>query len=192
MRKLILLTFMVIVVSMDVQAAEGYEDLPEIKELIRILNNNSNKCLTKRNLRFCKKGIKPKSKGTGWCYMYVKIGLLKSGMTSKYIGGGSAKNAGPYLEKEGFTNILTKGNYTPLNIPKGSVLVYSKTFSPHGHIEVKIGEGKYASDYIRSQTNGELTGIYIKKIKKKDVLTEIFLQIPKEEEDGLATSINGQ
>ena len=177
---------------MDAQAQEGYENLPEIKKLIKVLNQNSIKCLTQKNLKFCKEGKKPKGKGTGWCYMYVKIGLFKSGMTSQYIGGGSAKNAGPYLEKEGFVNILKTGNYTPVNIPKGSILVYSKTFSPHGHIEVKVDESKYASDYIRSQTKGILTGIYIKKIKKKkkSVLTEVFLRVPKEKEDELVTSPN--
>lgn len=182
MKKFILLVLLVILASMDVKAQEGYEDLPEIKKLIKVLNNNSNKCLTKRNLKFCKKGRKSKRKGTGWCYRYVKIGLLQSGMISRYLGGGSAKNAGPHLEKEGFTNILKTGMYTPVRIPKGSILVYSKTLSPHGHIEVKIDEDKYASDYIRSQTSSGITGIYLKfkpkQEKKDDLLMYINSSIP--------------
>lgn len=134
----------------------------EVQQMIEILKDNSRKCLLNRNKAFCKKGIKPRRKATGWCYRYVKIALFESGMTSKYIDGGSAIQAGKYLEEEGFINLLKTSKKKTPKAPIGSILVYKTKRNRHGHIEVKTNSNEFISDHVRNNTDGKLIGIYIK------------------------------
>ncbi|RPE75882.1 LysM peptidoglycan-binding domain-containing protein [Vulcaniibacterium tengchongense] len=87
----------------------------------------------------------------GRCYLYVKVALQASGMASRYLAGQAAKSAGPELKKEGFRNILEESNHgikSPYDAPVGSVIVYDVTDgSPWGHIEVRMSDGEFASDY---------------------------------------------
>lgn len=108
--------------------------------------------------------IKPNTSSLGRCYKYVKVALQASGMVSNYLAGEHAKDAGPELTREGFTNLLDRPDHGlegPLDAPVGAVIVYGTTDgSPHGHIEVRIvnaeGEQVVASDYVsdtpRTQT----------------------------------------
>lgn len=135
----------------------------KIQKLFDYLNQNASKCLTTRNQDRCDHGEKSKYQGTGWCYKYVKLALLKAGMVSKYLGGGSAIDAGPYLKKEGFVNIMKEG-IEPSDAPIGSILVFKVEANKHGHIEVKTDEDTYVSDYIRHKhpDSYELIGVYYK------------------------------
>ena len=174
------LIIMLITLLLVEPEASEYDKKPEVARMLRILQLNSYKCLTSRNKRYCRKGWKPKTRGTGWCYRYVKLGLVRSGLTSVYIGGGSAKNAGPHLKKEGFINILADRNSSPLKVPRGSIFVYRTLRNKHGHIEVKLDEDIYISDYVSEGTSGYLLGIYL----KEDLLNKNNEQPKKEETYG--------
>lgn len=95
-----------------------------------------------------------KSKSIGYCLKYVKRALVASHLFAKYPPCEHAKDFGPYLEKEGFVNLLvTKPNINLLNAPIGSVIIYrpveKQTYSGgviSGHIEIKHEDG-YVSDF---------------------------------------------
>jgi hypothetical protein len=72
------------------------------------------------------------------------------------------------LRKQGFRLLNTKN---PMNAPNGSVIVYSDQCvetHPAGHIEIKLGDREYVSDYIDDAPRSEKTdcrkvaAIYIK------------------------------
>jgi LysM repeat protein len=110
----------------------------------------------------------------GLCYRYVKQALQQSGAVNTYLPGGSAIQAGPHLERQGYTNILNRPGFnirSPYDAPPGAVLVYAG--GQHGHIELRTRNG-FASDYFspRARTGGagegldgrgrRLVGVYIK------------------------------
>jgi hypothetical protein len=133
-----------------------------INNMLTIAKENTTKCLSPNNKHYCREGIKLKTKGTRSCYRYVKIALLKAGLISKYLGGISAVNAGKYLEKEGFINLLKK-KPSPIIAPIGALMIYKTKSSKHGHIEIKSGLEEFVSDHIRQKVDGRLIGIYVKK-----------------------------
>lgn len=97
----------------------------------------------------------------GYCFRGVKTGLLEGGVTTGYMDGISAKNAGPSLLSNGFT----KTNITDARqAPPGSVIVYGG--GRHGHIEMRTSDGGYVSDfYSRNPPNPQnrpVLGIYTK------------------------------
>jgi hypothetical protein len=99
------------------------------------------------------KGRKPKNRFTKLCYRYVKAALLKSGLSSKYLGGSKAYQAKTHLEKQGFINILKDPSVkSKINsyrdFPTGTILVYSGGNA--GHIEVKTNTG-FVSDFINDK-----------------------------------------
>lgn len=99
------------------------------------------------------KGRKPKNRFTKLCYRYVKTALLKSHLSSKYLGGAKAYQAKTYLEQQGFVNILKDPNVkSKINsyrdFPTGTILVYSGGNA--GHIEVKTNTG-FVSDFINDK-----------------------------------------
>jgi LysM repeat protein len=97
----------------------------------------------------------------GLCYRYVKQALQQSGAVNTYLAGGSAIQAGPQLERQGYVNILNRPGFninSPYDAPKGAVLVYSG--GQHGHIEIRTDNG-FASDYAsrNARTGGPEAGL---------------------------------
>ena len=94
---------------------------------------------------------KPARKSVSLCYLYVKVALLASDMTGRYLPSQAAKNAGQDLKSEGFHNLLDNpahGIKSPYDAPVGSIIVYGVTDgSQWGHIEVRTAKGEFASDY---------------------------------------------
>ncbi len=107
------------------------------------------------------------SKSLGICYGYVKLGLSSSGFINDYLKHNNmvypwtsspyAKDAGVFLKKAGFINILKDKrfkNITPYNAPKGAVIVYGGSKRSSGHIEIvdidKNGNRKYYSDFVEN------------------------------------------
>ncbi|MCD7099406.1 LysM peptidoglycan-binding domain-containing protein [Stenotrophomonas sp. MMGLT7] len=94
---------------------------------------------------------KAENKSLGRCYLYVKVALQASGMTGRYLQGAPAKEAGAELEAEGFRNLLDMPDHeinSPYDAPVGSVIVYDVTDgSRWGHIEIRMDDGSFASDY---------------------------------------------
>jgi LysM repeat protein len=81
------------------------------------------------------------------CYRYVKQALQQSGAVNGYLAGGSAIQAGPQLQRQGYVNILNRPGFqirSAYDAPVGAVLVYSG--GQHGHIELRTNHG-FASDY---------------------------------------------
>jgi hypothetical protein len=117
------------------------------------------------SIRYCKRnngsrfacGTKPVTTSAGLCYKGVKHLLLECGSSSSYLSGGEAKHAGDPLMAQGFTKLETKD---PRQAPLGSVIVYDNACSAThtaGHIEVKISETKWVSDFITTQPASEKT-----------------------------------
>jgi hypothetical protein len=94
--------------------------------------------------------------------------LYYSGLTKDFVQIAKAKNVGPSLEKEGFTNIFNKdGPYpTPASAPPGAVLVFSAPGLEAGHVTFKTapcGQDGYKSDFIEQKpARMKLIGIYVK------------------------------
>lgn len=100
-------------------------------------------------------------KSLGWCYLYVKVALQASGMASRYLAGGHAKEAGTELRQEGFRNLLAENAShiaSPHDAPVGAIVVYDVTDgSASGHIEVRLPNG-FASDYFSPRCRVESHG----------------------------------
>ncbi len=113
------------------------------------------------------------------CYRGVKDALVSAGLVDRWWAEDAASDAHDKgtLEKKGFTNVMDDG-YTSENAPLGAVLVYAggkyrcrgnghrKTC---GHIEIKVNEHEYCSDYCKSIPVDEyiptrrLIGVYVKE-----------------------------
>lgn len=142
----------------------------KLKKLRKVMRRNATRCIgvkRKKNRVVCKtKNKKSRDKSVGYCYRYVKLGLLSAGYVSKYLRGVYARDAGKYLRQEGYTNRIKKYP-TPESAPLASVLVYSG--GPFGHIEIKLGDKEYGSDYIGDKPvydfhnlDRTLVGVYVK------------------------------
>jgi LysM repeat protein len=87
------------------------------------------------------------ARSQGLCYRYVKQALQASGAVNTYLAGGSAIQAGPQLQRQGYVNLLNRPGFnirSAYDAPVGAVLVYSG--GQHGHIEIRT-RGGFASDY---------------------------------------------
>jgi hypothetical protein len=121
----------------------------------------------------------------GKCYTFVKRALLATKISTHYLTGVAAQDAGPNLEALGYKNVLGVGKFkSPYDAPTGAIIVYKATKDAHlnpndhgwqyGHIEFRTEKG-FASDYFsqRARTgdasNGmtgkfrTVIGIYVKK-----------------------------
>lgn len=126
-------------------------------------------CTSGDRLRTGCGGSKSPTRSTGYCYRYVKLILQDCGAASGYLSGVYAKNAGPELLRAGFRKLNVS---SPRQAPPGAVLVYgnrcSSLANQAGHIEIKISESQYISDYVGSRPISESTtcrpflGAYIK------------------------------
>ncbi len=98
------------------------------------------------------------------CLQGVRMAIEKSlGIPNKLWPGKHgrswAKEAGPYLKKEGF-QLSANGQYTPRNAPVGSVLIYDVPGSPNqaGHIEIKGQDGYYSDFYEKRPISEAMPG----------------------------------
>ncbi len=117
---------------------------------------------------------KPSSKSIAFCAAYVKHALFpyngdkgrRFANFSEYPWGDDAVESAPWLEKQGFVNILdypSMSNITPENAPDGAIIVYEKTsgrknytvngkkHAGPGHIEIKASDKEYISDFINDE-----------------------------------------
>lgn len=74
-----------------------------------------------------------------YCYKYVKLYLLKHGLVSSYLPGGSAYMAAKILPKYGFYQV----DRSPYEAIVHDVCVYKGGPSGNGHIEVMTSSGWY-------------------------------------------------
>ena len=159
----------------DSTLIDKYSRSPKIDKMIAKMRSNAKKCLTPKNRKVCRakppKDRKATRKSTGYCYKYVKLGLLSAGLSSEYLSGGAAKSSGTHLESAGFINLKKSSKYrgmTSRSAPKGAILVYSG--GKYGHIEIKAGEREYISDYNaktpidQRSSSRKLIGVYVKNI----------------------------
>lgn len=146
-----------------------YEQSSEVQKMITAIRRDAT---LKRDRRRKVVGNKPKDESLGRCLMYVKFGLVESGLFPSYPSGLNAAYFGRALTDRGFSNIMSDGTFNitdPAKAPIGSVIVYEDTRTTiPGHIEVKLGANEYGSDYIsdrpRSETSAtrKVIGIYVK------------------------------
>ncbi len=76
----------------------------------------------------------------------------------------AAFDMAPWLKTKGYEDVTT--SYTSTNAPVGSVIVYEG--GPNGHIEVKVGDSMWCSDYCKEfprdrSPDRRVKGIYIPK-----------------------------
>lgn len=147
-----------------------YQNSDAVKTMVQSIRSGS---IKRRNSRRQIIGSKPSSESVGRCLMYVKFAMLEAGYFRNYPGGQFASDFSPALEAQGFTNLMNAQGYQitdPEKAPIGSVIVYENTPGSKrpGHIEVKLDNGDYGSDYIddqaRSDTSSQrkIIGIYVK------------------------------
>ncbi|PIR28740.1 MAG: hypothetical protein COV38_14475, partial [Bdellovibrionales bacterium CG11_big_fil_rev_8_21_14_0_20_38_13] len=124
-------------------------------------------------------GSKLATSSIGRCLMYVKFGLVSGGYMP-YPGTRHAQDFGPVLRNNGFTNLMNTPGFediTPENAPPGAVIIYRGGES--GHIEVKMDDGKYGSDFVSSSPISARTsrrvpiGIYVKIPRNIEGLVEV-------------------
>ncbi len=116
----------------------------------------------------------------GFCFRYIKAGLVFAGLVKEYPGEEAAKNAGPQLLKNNFINLLSLPSFrkkikSPFDAPEGAILVYHGY--PYGHIEMRTADG-FISDYFSqrartgfasdglSNRGARLIGVYVKTALK--------------------------
>ncbi len=147
-----------------------YQESDQVQTMVRSIREGS---LKRRDRRRQIIGRKTSEESLGRCLMYVKFAMLEAGYFGAYPGGMYASDFSPALESRGFQNLMTHDAYNmtdPEDAPIGSIIVYENTpgSTRPGHIEVKLDNGEYGSDYIddqaRSETssNRKIIGIYAK------------------------------
>jgi hypothetical protein len=134
----------------------------QMEKAMRIIDGRTNRgeaSLGDRDGTYSKSSTKP----TGYCWRYVKLALMESGMVKGYMPGTSAKYAGLTLERNGFKKCPAIRD--PNKAPLASVLVYGG--GTNGHIEMRTLNG-FTSDFIaRVRTTAflrsrPLLGVYVK------------------------------
>lgn len=153
----------------------AYQNSDAAKTLVQSIRTGSVK---RRNSRRQIIGNKTSGESLGRCLMYVKFGMLDAGYFRNYPGGQFASDFAPALEAQGFSNLMNSNGYEitdPDKAPVGSIIVYENTPGSKrpGHIEVKLDNGDYGSDYIDNQARSEtssqrkIIGIYVKLAEDK-------------------------
>lgn len=148
----------------------AYQNSEQVKKMIASVRSGA---LKARNQRRVIVGSKAASESLGRCLMYVKFAMLDADFFSNYPSGTYASNFAPALENQGFVNLMNGNGYEisePKDAPIGSIIVYENTpgTKTPGHIEIKLSDSDYGSDYIddqpRSDTsnNRKIIGIYAK------------------------------
>lgn len=123
-----------------------------------------------RSAKKCRRGRCGDTKSKRLCYQAVREALRSSKIAphyprDRYAIRAHRKNT---LLKNGFQNIIQKG-FNAQNAPLGSVLVYSGGKRGYGHIEFKLNEDEYCSDFCSPfsasewTTKRKLVGVYVFK-----------------------------
>lgn len=151
------------------------QDNSQIDNAVNITKGNSTEQTRVKNaIGYLQKVAK--TGPAGFCFRYIKAGLVFAGLVKEYPGEEAAKNAGPQLLKNNFINLLSMPSFrkkikSPFDAPEGAILVYHGY--PYGHIEMRTADG-FISDYFspRARTGyasdglenrgAKLIGVYIK------------------------------
>lgn len=101
-----------------------------------------------------------RSRGTtGWCYSAVAESIARATRGRVNLYGKSAYMAAPQLARSPmFDEISIRSRNDLTKLPAGSVVVWGKGRSKHGHISVALGNGKEASDHITRQMTAHYGG----------------------------------
>lgn len=101
-----------------------------------------------------------RSRGTtGWCYSAVAESIARATRGRVNLSGRSAYMAAPQLARSPlFDEINVRSRNDLAKLPAGSVVVWGKGRSKHGHISVALGNGKEASDHITGQMTAHYGG----------------------------------
>jgi hypothetical protein len=113
-----------------------------------------------------------KQKAKNFALRNVRMALVNAGLVeTKSSLGTSAVDAGPFLEREKFVNLMDcqqwRDNFAkkPNNVPLGAVLIYSG--GKHGDARIKTASGCIGAnenDTRCSDTGRTLTGVYVKVV----------------------------
>ncbi len=95
----------------------------------------------------------------GYCYKWVAQALAKQGVK---VSGASAYMAADQLAKnDKFREVSVQPKDLP-KLPAGAVVVWNKGAGhPHGHISISLGNGKEASDKLRTQITNYGTSVRV-------------------------------
>jgi hypothetical protein len=101
-----------------------------------------------------------RSRGTtGWCYSAVAESIARATRGRVNLSGRSAYMAAPQLARSPlFDEVSIRSRNDLAKLPAGSVVVWGKGRSKHGHISVALGNGKEASDHITGQMTAHYGG----------------------------------
>lgn len=185
----------------------AYTQHPKIKRLFALLDKGVAQCeygppydSRRRNENYCSPPQKKKKRTqpTYRCYGFVKTALDRSGVFP-YHSQNYAKDAVKHLDKKnnpktGMTNLLDEyPTLTAAQAPPGAILVYDAPIPPNrqltveelaagkqhaGHIEVKISDNKYLSDFESTipiseyfvEGKRKLKGVYFRDEYLKEAL----------------------
>lgn len=131
------------------------------------LRANSDRCIADS----CR-GSKSSTTSVGYCARYMKYAFFPTndatsyGKWADYPWGSDAVESGEWLESHGFVNLMDDPSLegiTPENAPLGAIIVY-EDMNPDqyytvdgqrrggpGHIEMKLSENEFASDFINDE-----------------------------------------
>jgi hypothetical protein len=179
-------------------AMKAYSESQRTKDINTRIVRNTDNCL----MDSCK-GSKNSFKSVEYCARYVKYAMFPPGSVSggrygnfsEYPWGSDAVESGEWLRREGFINLMDQPemqHLTPETAPKGAVIVYEKvtrgarkynvdgvTRGGPGHIEIKVSDKEYVSDFINDEPTrlGGLRrpiGIYIHMPQdQRDLIQEV-------------------
>lgn len=94
----------------------------------------------------------PANRDTALCAKYTKLAIQNAGL-GQYISGHAYECADILRNNSNFKEINVSGNQLS-KLPAGCIIVYEKGAanysSQYGHIEVSLGDGRAASDFINS------------------------------------------
>lgn len=160
------------------RSIQSYSQSTEVRRMWARLNQNFRVAYNSRRRRT---GTKAPGRSLGRCLMYAKLGLVSGGFFSQYPSELHAKNFGPHLDRAGFTNLMNVPGFediTPETAPPGAVIIYRGGTS--GHIEVKMEDGQYGSDFIKDEPISEYMARYPIGIYVKLTNTDGLLEVPNE------------
>ena len=142
--------------------AEAQKKAPHSNEELKaLIDRYSSSKTVDRMVNWAVVNIQSK-RGRGKCYRKVKETLSKNKMSKGAIFGKYARGAVPNLKEHGYINLMESPynmSFTPQTAPKGAVLIYDSARDCDrgnrivsmgkgcGHIEIKLGNGLYSSDY---------------------------------------------
>lgn len=124
----------------------------------RNANEGRNACVQKNKAGQCiRRGYVQGNVSKGLCRVAVRETLEEMGWLPVHPPGSNAKDLYPWMEGQGYENQVSRYP-NPGAAPAGCVLVYDG--GPSGHVEIKVDENTYCSDYCSDTpiTEGRLRG----------------------------------